>query len=104
MTGLATVDQQHRHLVGLINQFDNLLMQPEGADADAIEQLFAELKDYAQYHFQDEEGLMERSAMDPRHMAQHRTEHAMRVSLAADEGVYIAKRKGRNCVATIQPC
>jgi diguanylate cyclase (GGDEF)-like protein/hemerythrin-like metal-binding protein/PAS domain S-box-containing protein len=76
LTGQDAVDQQHHHLVDLINQFGNLLMQPQGASSAEIEQLFGELASYTQYHFQEEEALMERTHLDALHLANHRQEHA----------------------------
>lgn len=76
VTGLETVDEQHHHLVDVINQFGELLMQPQGSSAAAIEAVFGELARYARVHFQDEEALMVQSGIDSRHVTQHRDEHA----------------------------
>jgi hemerythrin len=76
VTGLPMVDEQHHYLVDLINQFGDLLMQPQGASPQEIEVLFTELSRYTQYHFQEEEGLMARGGLDARHLAHHVKEHA----------------------------
>ncbi|MGE5757873.1 MAG: GGDEF domain-containing protein [Sideroxydans sp.] len=76
VTGLAEVDKQHHHLVDVINQFGELLTQPEGATFDVIERVFGELAAYAQYHFTEEETLMDTAGVDPRHQHHHRIEHA----------------------------
>ncbi len=75
-TGLATVDEQHQHLVDIINQFGDLLMQPEGSSVDEIEVVFGELANYAQYHFQEEELLMAQASIMPSYISKHRDEHA----------------------------
>ncbi len=74
ITGLSEVDKQHRHLVDLVNQFSDLLVQNELVFGD-IELLFGELAGYAQYHFQEEEALVSRFGVDQRHTKQHRKEH-----------------------------
>lgn len=75
VTGLSMVDEQHHHLVDVINAFGELLMQPEGTSVAEIERVFAELARYAEYHFSEEERLMERSRIDPRYIAAHHQEH-----------------------------
>lgn len=75
VTGLTDVDAQHHHLVDVINQFGELLTRPEGATFEDIEKVFGELAAYAKYHFADEEALMDKTGLDPRHLAHHRHEH-----------------------------
>lgn len=75
VTGQAMVDEQHHYLVDLINQFGDLLMQPEGASAQEIEALFGELTRYTQYHFQEEEALMADAGLDPLQLSHHLREH-----------------------------
>jgi diguanylate cyclase (GGDEF)-like protein/hemerythrin-like metal-binding protein len=75
VTGLTEVDKQHHHLVDVINQFGDLLTQPEGIPFDKIETVFGELAAYAQYHFAEEETLMDALKIDDRHGEHHRNEH-----------------------------
>ena len=75
VTGLATVDEQHHHLVDVINRYGELLMQAQGASPQQLEQVFADLADYAQYHFQEEEELMVRHRVDARHRDGHYQQH-----------------------------
>ena len=75
VTGLTTVDEQHHHLVNVINQFGELLMSPQGSSAEEIEAVFGELASYAKVHFQDEEALMLQAGLDSRHVSQHHAEH-----------------------------
>ena len=76
ITGLADVDEQHHRLVDLINRFGDLVMRPDGASVVELETVFAELADYAQYHFAEEEAMMTAMRLDPRYVAQHRANHA----------------------------
>ncbi len=76
VTGLDKVDEQHHHLVDVINQFGELLTRPEDVAFDDIERVFGELAAYAQYHFREEESLMNETGVYPRHQEHHRQEHA----------------------------
>ncbi len=77
LTGIDSVDAQHRHLQELIN---NLAFAAVNAathgDAD-LAGTRGELEDYARAHFTDEEVLMQREGVDARfihaHIAQHQS-------------------------------
>lgn len=73
-TGLAEVDQQHKHLVKIINAFGQLLSQNK-VDSAALENVLAELIAYTQYHFEEEEKLSCRAGVDQRHVQLHEAEH-----------------------------
>lgn len=75
LTGIADVDDQHHHLVNVINKFGNLIAHDEGASMDAINMVFKELTDYTYHHFSEEEAFMEASGIDPRHLAPHKEAH-----------------------------
>lgn len=75
-TGLDTVDQQHRVLVDLINRFGEQLTQGSAVNLADSEVLFQELENYARYHFRDEEEMLARVGLDPRHIRQHQDLHA----------------------------
>lgn len=75
VTGLRPVDGQHRHLIEMINHFGESLSD-NALDFQQMESLLKELADYADYHFADEEGLMCKVGVDPRHLTVHREEHA----------------------------
>ncbi len=75
-TGLQTVDEQHRGLIDLINRFGEVLVQADGASGDDIDVLFNQLAAYAQYHFREEEDLMQEAGLDPRYVEQHTKLHA----------------------------
>ncbi|MFA7242432.1 MAG: bacteriohemerythrin [Sulfuricellaceae bacterium] len=75
VTGLVDVDDQHHHLVHVINRFGELVMRQEGASTAELETVFSELADYAQYHFAEEEAMMTAMHLDSRYVAQHRQSH-----------------------------
>ena len=74
-TGLADVDAQHHKLVDLINRFGELLTQSGDISFEDVDMVFNELADYAQYHFKDEESLMQREGLDTRHVEKHKQLH-----------------------------
>jgi hemerythrin len=75
VTGLVDVDEQHHRLVDVINRFGALVMREEGALMADLEVVFAELADYAVYHFSEEETLMQAMGLDARHIEQHQQIH-----------------------------
>jgi hemerythrin len=75
VTGLVEVDKQHHHLVDVLNQFGEMLTQKGGVEFAEIEKVFGELAAYAQYHFAEEERLMDETSVDQRHQEHHRFEH-----------------------------
>lgn len=74
VTGLETVDAQHRHLVDLVNKVGNFLLE-SSADEAALQTVFGELASYATEHFSVEEALMAKYAVDSRHSEAHTTHH-----------------------------
>ena len=58
-TGIAEVDQDHRRLVGLINELD-ALVSGDG-DPGRVGEIIDALVDYTDYHFHREEGLLNRA-------------------------------------------
>lgn len=74
-TGLPTVDQQHHHLVDLVNLAGDILLAGTSSEEE-LQNLFAQLADYAIYHFNEEERLMAETAVDPRHVEPHKFQHA----------------------------
>jgi two-component system NtrC family sensor kinase len=75
VTGIDSVDKQHRQLVDIINRVGDLLLQPDRRE-DEIQGIFKELADYAHYHFSNEEQLMAELKVDKRHVGQHKRDHA----------------------------
>ena len=70
ITGLSEVDDQHHHLVDMINQFGDLIAD-NTVNMDDIDTLYRQLNEYAAYHFQEEEQLMAQSGLDARHLNHH---------------------------------
>ena len=81
-TGLSVVDEQHHHLVDLINDFSDSLMNGTGSEQQTLT-LFEELKDYTYYHFIEEEALMDSSGIDPESRAYHQQMHVDFISKLA---------------------
>jgi hemerythrin len=75
-TGLELVDAQHRRLVELINRLGDSLIAGTAKDHDALQAVFKQLADYAQYHFSEEEQLMLESGVSPAHRELHQRRHA----------------------------
>lgn len=74
VTNLPAVDEQHHHLVDLINTLGDHLGHDEVNDRE-LDELFRELVDYADYHFSEEEALMRRIGIDSRHIEGHVKAH-----------------------------
>ncbi len=74
VTGLLRVDEQHRHLVDLVNKVGDFLLESRN-DEEAVKGVFGELATYAIEHFSEEERLMSESRVDPRHADVHTRHH-----------------------------
>jgi diguanylate cyclase (GGDEF)-like protein/hemerythrin-like metal-binding protein len=75
LTHVDEVDQQHHHLVNLVNRLGDAISH-NIADRAQINAILTQLFDYTQYHFSEEEALMSARAVDPRHVDRHLAEHA----------------------------
>lgn len=73
-TGLTEVDKQHRHLVDVTNTF-GFLLSHDDVNQEKLEEVFSELVSYTQYHFEEEEKLMQQAVLDSRHLKEHEQEH-----------------------------
>jgi hemerythrin len=51
-------------------------MRQEGASTSELETVFAELAEYAQYHFAEEEAMMKAMHLDSRYLVEHQASHA----------------------------
>jgi hemerythrin-like metal-binding protein len=74
-TGLETVDEQHHHLVEIVNQLSEQLVKAEPETEGKLQYLFKQLADYANYHFAEEERLMRQVGLDHRHVDAHVKHH-----------------------------
>jgi hemerythrin len=75
VTGLLEVDEQHHRLVDLINRFGTTLGESDSIVGQEMATVFDELADYADYHFKEEENLMQEVGLDERHCLKHRHAH-----------------------------
>lgn len=75
MTELPEVDAQHQGLVRLINRLGVLHTGGEEVSQRQIDAARAELLDYGQTHFRDEERMFIAAGIDPRHAYFHHQEH-----------------------------
>ncbi|MDD1724096.1 MAG: bacteriohemerythrin [Methanospirillum sp.] len=55
-TGIASIDEQHKHLVSLLNRMLEALNQKKGGEE--ISYVIGEMAKYSEYHFSTEEELM----------------------------------------------
>ncbi len=74
-TGLQEVDKQHFELVTLINRFGEAVAENEVV-VEVAEQLFLDLQAYSQFHFREEELMMEREGISPEFLVRHKKVHA----------------------------
>lgn len=73
-THIDEVDEQHRKLVAILNRI-YAEVEEETLTADRLDQLLEELADYTDYHFKEEEELMERKHVSQAHIKLHKMEH-----------------------------
>ena len=95
LTRLPAVDDQHRRLVGLINDLGELVVSASVADRARIEEVRDGVLDYARVHFADEEALMAAARLDPRHVDLHLAAHRAFVGDATE----LAERSAGSDVA-----
>ncbi len=57
--GVASVDQQHRHSVDLINSLYNACLGEKAELEETFRDVMKDLVDYVIFHFKDEESIME---------------------------------------------
>lgn len=74
ITHIDEVDDQHHHLVDLINRYGNYISSDE-CSLEMIHELLESLADYAVYHFQEEELLMKQVGICSTHFEQHASDH-----------------------------
>ncbi len=79
--GIPEIDQQHRKLVDMLNEFYHEL--EEGHREEAVKHFLKELEDYLRYHFEYEESLLQRVGYPD--TANHRKTHEMFKKLYREE-------------------
>jgi hemerythrin-like metal-binding protein len=85
VTGIASIDEQHRVLVDMCNQAHSLLRVH--STTDSIKRIVRDLMSYALYHFEEEEELAVTSgyrAERSEEFAHHRSQHQAFASTVAD--------------------
>ncbi len=70
--GIDEIDEQHKKLIELLNNLANILTQEESVE---IQSAFLELAQYAQYHFESEEAIWEKSLKDSDLVIAHKKSH-----------------------------
>lgn len=73
-TGVGKVDEQHKCLVDIINEYSQLLANNTTTVSD-IDLTLNKLIDYTKFHFKDEEELMYNVGLDKRHISYHEELH-----------------------------
>ncbi len=79
-TGVASVDQQHKNLVEMVNRLHDAVDQ--GLDQATIQSTLNKLVDYTQTHFADEEALM--AEVDDLDTTAHIRQHQLFVNELTD--------------------
>ena len=74
-TAIASVDDQHRRLVDLINLLADSFVVDAPGGAESIQAVFDQLVDYARNHFSDEEDLMRSEGLAPEYIERHCQAH-----------------------------
>ncbi len=75
VTGIDIIDEQHRWLIGLINEAAPVLVQPYAISHETADRLLDRLTEYAVFHFQTEAQLMTDNGIDRRHSEHHLASH-----------------------------
>ncbi|MBP9940418.1 MAG: diguanylate cyclase [Comamonas sp.] len=75
VTDLESVDEQHHALVDLFNELSRGLFSKRSDREVVLADTYARLLSYTEHHFQEEEELMAKFAVDPRHVESHRSMH-----------------------------
>ncbi|MGC4119868.1 MAG: hemerythrin domain-containing protein [Myxococcales bacterium] len=76
LTGLTSVDEQHRGLVERINAFGEQAARSVTVPRETVAALLDDLSAYAASHFADEINLLVEAGLDPRFLDLHREQHA----------------------------
>jgi len=85
VTGIGKIDEQHQILVNLLNEA-NIKLTPNN-NAKFLEEITRNLLSYALYHFETEEGLMQKYGYiedSDAHIRQHRSFSAKVVAVRND--------------------
>ena len=79
-TGIGSIDDQHKHLISLLNRMFEALLQKRGKEE--VSYVIEEMHRYAEYHFHTEESLMEKAEYPD--LVEHRVYHDAFISKVND--------------------
>lgn len=71
--GIDIIDEDHKKLLGLLNEVDNIINAGTSSESESIESILFDLLDYTKNHFKREETLMK--ACDYPHLSEHKNAH-----------------------------
>ena len=74
LTGIDAVDEQHHVLVDLINRFGEALLDGELTNQDCVS-IVSQLRSYTEYHFREEEALMQEKGLYAPALQSHERAH-----------------------------
>ncbi|WP_370680083.1 GGDEF domain-containing protein [Comamonas sp. GB3 AK4-5] len=83
ITELDTVDTQHHALVDLFNELSAALFRQDSDSEVLLEDIYRRLLAYTEYHFAEEEALMQEHGLDDRHIQPHHHLHQQFVEQVA---------------------
>ena len=93
LTGINTVDEQHKTLVGLCNNLYNTVMQERQKEnweyTDHVKQALEQCAEYAQTHFNTEERLMK--ACNYEGLSDHKYKHKQFIKRVSQESQFFDK-------------
>ncbi len=72
--GIAEIDEQHRHLLDLINRLSAQLLKG-GLTPEERQDYLSQVVAYSHYHFADEEHFMEEAGLDAGYVSSHKQIH-----------------------------
>ena len=83
LTGMASIDEQHRNLIEIINELIRTIAHQK--TASELNEVFSRLKAYAEHHFRDEEALMAREGIYADYYSDHCKQHLQYVNVLERE-------------------
>ncbi|MBL1213407.1 MAG: bacteriohemerythrin [Ignavibacteriae bacterium] len=78
--GIESVDEQHKHLVSLINKLEEAKAHEN--ENEVIHDIFYELVDYTKYHFSEEEKFLK--SFEYENLMVHKAQHKVLVKQIVD--------------------
>jgi diguanylate cyclase (GGDEF)-like protein/hemerythrin-like metal-binding protein len=88
-TELPSIDEQHLHLVGLINDLEEQVLSAETMAPETFAVIGDAVLEHTRIHFRNEKTMMDKAGLDPRHIKLHCAAHQsclLRVRALVDLG------------------